>query len=672
MTDAGSAAPRVDIPMTERGTLGVCYYPEHWPREMWREDARRMAEIGIRYVRIAEFAWSRIEPAPHQFTWDWLDDAVEILGEAGLKVVMCTPTATPPKWLIDRHPDILPWDADGRPRRFGSRRHYDFSSPGWLVQTKRICTRVAERYGNNPIVAGWQTDNEYGCHDTVLSYSPAAATGFRDWLRRRYGDVEALNAAWGGAFWSQDYRHFEEVDPPNLTVTEPNPAHVLDFRRFSSDAVVTYNRLQVDIIRAHSPGRFISHNFMGFFTEFDHFAVARDLDVVAWDSYPLGFTDQRLNLPDAERVRFARCGHPDVPAFHHDLYRGIAQYAGGEAGRWWVMEQQPGPVNWANHNPAPQPGMVRLWSWEVFAHGGETVSYFRWRQAAFAQEQMHAGLNRPDDSPDLGCAEAAQVAEERAGVDLPAVTARGDVALVYDYEAAWVFEIQPQGKSSRYQDLVFAFYAALRRLGLNIDILPPGQSLEGYRLVVVPSLPIVSVAALEAFEAADGTVVFGPRSGAKTATFRHPENLAPGKLQALVPARVLRVESLPEGLTDQVVWRNQSYPVTRWREHLDTASQPAARFADTDAAAMVSADNRHYLGFWPDDRFLEDFFGALCREGGIETVAVGETLRLRRCGDQMFAFNYGDAPVEAPARSGAGFLIGSRTIAPKALAVWHI
>ncbi|MGF1623392.1 MAG: beta-galactosidase [Alphaproteobacteria bacterium] len=660
--------------MTARGMLGVCYYPEQWPQEMWRDDARQMAEIGIRYVRIAEFAWSRIEPSPGAFDWDWLDDAVAILGSAGLQVVMCTPTATPPKWLVDRHPDILPWDREGRPRRFGSRRHYDFSSPGWQQQTRRICTRIAERYGENPAVAGWQLDNEYGCHDTVLSYSPAAATAFRDWLRARYGTVDALNAAWGGAFWSQDYRRFEEVDPPNLTVTFPNPAHELDYRRFSSDAVVAYNRLQADIVRARSPGRFIAHNFMGFFTEFDHFAVARDLDVVAWDSYPLGFTDQRMGLPAEERARFARCGHPDVPAFNHDLYRGIAHAARGEAARWWVMEQQPGPVNWASHNPAPAEGMVRLWSWEAFAHGGETVSYFRWRQAAFAQEQMHAGLNRPDYTPDRASREAAQVARERPDLDLPAPD-RGDAALVFDYEAAWVLQIQPQGRSMRYQDLVFAFYSALRRLGLDIDVVPAGHALDGYRLVVVPTLPIVTDAALAAFQAAAGAVVFGPRSGSKTQSFQHPSHLAPGPLQAMLPVKVVQVESLTDGLTDTLVWRNQAYPVTRWRETLESAHPAAGRYADNDGAAIVAAslaggNKAHYLGFWPDDRFLDDYLGELCREQGFATRPLGESLRTRRLGDLRFLFNYGTAPVEAPAPDHAQFVLGDRHLPGPGMAAW--
>src|SRR3954447_16463887 len=177
--------------------LGVCYYPEHWPESWWEDDARRMRELGISCVRIGEFAWSALEPSPGQFDWGWLDRAMDLFGRHGLKVVLGTPTCTPPKWLVDAHPEIVPIDRDGRPRGFGSRRHTSFSAPAWLSASDRIVAAVAGRYGNHPALVGWQTDNEYGCHDTILSFSPVDLAAFRDWLRRRYQDPGALNEAWG-------------------------------------------------------------------------------------------------------------------------------------------------------------------------------------------------------------------------------------------------------------------------------------------------------------------------------------------------------------------------------------------------------------------------------------------------------------------------------------------
>ncbi len=394
-------------------TLGVCYYPEHWPEEIWAEDAARMAALGLTWVRIGEFAWSRLEPRPGALDFDWLDRAIETLGAAGLKVVLGTPTATPPRWMLAKHPDMLALDAEGRTRGFGSRRHYCFSHPGYRQECARIVEALAGRYGRNRHVAAWQTDNEYGCHDTTMSFSPAARAAFRDWLSRRYQSPDALNRAWGNVFWSMDYAEFDEIELPNLTVTEPNPAHALDFRRFASDEVISFNRRQVDIIRRHSDAP-IAHNFMGRVTDFDHFRLGADLDIASWDSYPLGFLVDRVDADEAHRLRYLRQGDPDFQAFHHDLYRAVGR------GRWWVMEQQPGPVNWASCNPDPLPGMARLWALEAFAHGAEAVCYFRWRQAPFAQEQMHAGLLRPDSIPAPAFAEAAEVAREIA--DMPDVS----------------------------------------------------------------------------------------------------------------------------------------------------------------------------------------------------------------------------------------------------------
>jgi beta-galactosidase len=165
--------------------LGCCYYPEHWPEAWWAEDARAIAEMGLSWVRIGEFAWSRLEPEPGLMEFDWLDRAIDTLHAAGLTVVLGTPTATPPKWLVDRDPRMLAVDSHGRPRGFGSRRHYDFSSEIYRAECARIVEALAERYGGHPAIGAWQTDNEFGCHDTTFSYSRSAARRFRDWLRER-------------------------------------------------------------------------------------------------------------------------------------------------------------------------------------------------------------------------------------------------------------------------------------------------------------------------------------------------------------------------------------------------------------------------------------------------------------------------------------------------------
>ncbi|MCY1126894.1 beta-galactosidase [Frigidibacter sp. RF13] len=625
-----------------RRTLGVCYYPEHWPEEQWPEDARRMAEAGLTWVRIGEFAWGRIEPEPGRLDWGWLDRAIQTLGREGLKVVLGTPTATPPKWVLDRHADMLAMDAEGRPRKFGSRRHYCFSHEGYLGECRRIVTEIARRYGRNPHVAAWQTDNEYGCHDTVLSYSDAARRAFRDWLRARFpaeggngGDIGALNLAWGNVFWSMDYADFNDIDLPNRTVTEPNPAHSLAFRAFSSDQVVRFNRAQVEIIRAHSDAP-IAHNYMGRVTEFDHFKLGADLDIASWDSYPLGFLEDRVGASAEDQRHFARQGDPDFQAFHHDLYRAVGR------GRWWVMEQQPGPVNWAPYNPAPLPGMVRLWTWEAFAHGAEAVCYFRWRQAPFAQEQMHAGLLRPDSAEAPGLAEARAVAGELA--EAPEVSqARAPVALIFDYAADWAWTVQPHGRGLSYFDLLFAHYRALRRAGLSVDILPPeGRDFSGYRAIFAPGMMHMPEALKEALASCGAEVVIGPRSAARDEHFSIPVPLPPAFPG--LDVTVLRVESLRP---DMPIAVQGGGAVTGYREELETSCKAILQLEDGQAVAVQSG-RIAYVGGWGDDVMLDRLVAEIAARAGLETLSLPRGLRVRDSGHERFWFNHNPHPLESP------------------------
>ncbi|MCG8440776.1 MAG: beta-galactosidase [Caulobacterales bacterium] len=645
--------------------LGVCYYPEQRRPSKWGDDARLMADLGLTTARIGEFAWAEIEPEPDRFAWDWLDRALDVLGAAGLTVMLGTPTATPPKWLVDAKPDILGWDRFGRPRRFGSRRHYCFSSPVYREETRRIVAALAERYGRHEVVSAWQTDNEYGCHDTTRSYSPAAAAAFRDWLRARYGDVASLNAAWGVSFWSQSYRDFNAVDPPNLTVTEANPSHLLDFYRFSSDQVVSYNKLQVDILRRLSPERDIYHNFMGFSSDFDHFALGGDIDVAGWDSYPLGFLDVAA-FAAGDKARYMRQGHPDCAGFHHDLYRACGK------GRLAVIEQQPGPVNWAPHNPAPRDGMVRLWTHEASAHGAELVSYFRWRQAPFAQEQMHAGLLRPDDAPAPAFAEARQAGEELARL-APAAAAPAEVALVFSYESRWMEEALPHAPGAGAMMTALEWHGAVRDFAHAVDIVPPGGDLSGYKLVIAPALLHVSDEAVKAFARTKAQILFGARCGSKTRDLHVPEELPPGPLQAFIPLKVARSETLPASHAEEGAFEGAPVAAHSWLDHVETELPPLA--ATRDGRGLLYRKGRFwFLTCTPDPAFRERVCAALLREAGLSASRLAKDVRVRRAGDQVYAFNYGPEQVSLAALAGedpAAFVIGEADLPPGGVAVWR-
>ena len=644
--------------MSASPELGVCYYPEHWPEDMWISDAQSMYKNGIRWVRIAEFAWSRIEPEPKKFDWEWLDKAVDILGNAGLKIVMCTPTATPPRWLINQMPDMLAVDQNGQKRKFGSRKHYSFSHKGYQKESQRITQAVAERYGNNSFIQAWQTDNEFGCHETTYSWCHSSLQEFRNWLKVKYQSIEKLNEEWGNVFWSMEYSSFEDIDLPNLTVTEANPAHHFAFRRFSSDQVKNFNSQQVKIINQFSPNRPVSHNYMGHFVEFDHYKVSEDLDIAAWDSYPLGFLQNMQSIAREDKKLLFECyniGDPDFQAYHHDLYRGM--------GRLWVMEQQPGPVNWAKYNPVPLPGAVRMWTWEAFAHDAEVVSYFRWRQAPYAQEQMHAGLMHCDNSPAMGSKEALQVSKEIQEIKLPP-TQKADIALLHDYEACWMTEIDGQTQDFHYTRLMLDFYKSIRINGGSLDIVGKNTDFTGYKLIIIPSFVHLDEEIFSRITLSGAKILAGPRTGVKTNGFQIPHNLS---LEGL-GFKVTRVDALPQELPIEVEWKGIKGHINVWREQGQCSGTSDGKGID-DMPVVTTGNKGSYLCGWPDENLLKAIMKEQMLSAGLTTVSLPEYLRVRQRGNLLFFTNYGKQKVSIPKEYNGEFLLGQRELAQSDLAI---
>ena len=644
--------------MSASPELGVCYYPEHWPEDMWISDAQSMYKNGIRWVRIAEFAWSRIEPEPKKFDWEWLDKAVDILGNAGLKIVMCTPTATPPRWLINQMPDMLAVDQNGQKRKFGSRKHYSFSHKGYQKESQRITQAVAERYGSNSFIQAWQTDNEFGCHETTYSWCHSSLQEFRNWLKVKYQSIEKLNEEWGNVFWSMEYSSFEDIDLPNLTVTEANPAHHFAFRRFSSDQVKNFNSQQVKIINQFSPNRPVSHNYMGHFVEFDHYKVSEDLDIAAWDSYPLGFLQNMQSIAREDKKLLLECyniGDPDFQAYHHDLYRGM--------GRLWVMEQQPGPVNWAKYNPVPLPGAVRMWTWEAFAHDAEVVSYFRWRQAPYAQEQMHAGLMHCDNSPAMGSKEALQVSKEIQEIKLPP-TQKADIALLHDYEACWMTEIDGQTQDFHYTRLMLDFYKSIRINGGSLDIVGKNTDFTGYKLIIIPSFVHLDEEIFSRITLSGAKILAGPRTGVKTNGFQIPHNLS---LEGL-GFKVTRVDALPQELPIEVEWKGIKGHINVWRELGQCSGTSDGKGID-DMPVVTTGNKGSYLCGWPDENLLKAIMKEQMLSAGLTTVSLPEYLRVRQRGNLLFFTNYGKQKVSIPKEYNGEFLLGQRELAQSDLAI---
>jgi len=433
-----------------------------------------------------------------------------------------------------------------------------------------------------------------------------------------------------------EYRHFSEIGLPVGTVTESNPAHRLAFWRFSSEQIKSFNKLQADIIRSLAPGRDLVHNFMGNFVEFDHFDVS----------------------------------HPDSSAFHHDLYRACGK------GRMWLMEQQPGPVNWAPFNPSPLPGMVRLWGWEAFAHGAELVSYFRWRQVPYGQEQMHSALLLPDGREDDAAIEVKRLSEEISkvgGIDLNMQPAQ--VALLFDYAGDQAARIQqPDGQN--YDPLVFiqSVYSAFRQLGVRVDIVPTTANLANYKLIVLANCCVSDQNLANKLGDAHAHIIMFPRTGSKTSECSIPEQLPPGAFQPLIDIKVTRVETLPKSIS--MITTNQSV-VVDWRERVEANFPAEDKFAD-GWGFHFRKDRVHYINGCPELGSLLKLIKSILNECGVAYVKLNDGLRIMQRGDLTLAFNYGPRPVELSndilchfgSKKGARILIGHPNLAVGELCAW--
>ena len=619
--------------------VGVCYFPEHWDEGRWETDVEMMRAAGIDTVRMAEFSWGVIEPSRGEFDFEWLDTVVELFDERGISVVLCTPTAAPPKWLVDSRPHILQEEPDGTTRAFGSRRTYCFNSADYRAETERIVTRMAEHYRDHEAVVGWQTDNEYGCHGTARCYCDDCAEAFREWLREKYGTVETLNERWGTTFWSQQYGRFDAVDPPRPTPADHHPAKRLDYYRFSSDSIVDYNRLQVGVLRETNDEWVVTHNFLSNFEAVDAHAMGDDLDFLSWDSYPTGHTQQAKTNPSTDDYR---AGDPDVVGLNHDLYRGLVQTP------FWVLEQQPGDINWPPYNPQPAEGAMRLWAHHAVAHGADLVAYFRWRRCTQGQEKYHAGLLRREGTPDRGYEDASRAADELESY----APVEANVAVLHDYEDWWALDIEPGQPDFDYWDVVRTYYSGLRAHGVQVDVVDPSATLSEYDLVVAPSLHLADAeraSSLDDYVAHGGELVLGARSGVNDRFHKLHAERPPGPFAGLVGATVEQHESFPPTTDLHVTYDGDWYSVGGWTEWLDVDDASVAGVHDgglaADRPAIVRNDNHEggvtYVGTIPGYELAEALAGDLLDRADVaHTGPLPNGLRMGERDGRVWVTNF--------------------------------
>lgn len=508
--------------------LGVCYYPEHWDESMWESDFQRMKDLDFTYIRIAEFAWSIFEPEEGKFSFDLFDRAIELADQYGLKVILGTPTATPPAWLTYKYPEVLNVSQEGVQYQHGQRRHYNYNAPIYRELSERIVKKMVEHYGNNPAVAGWQLDNELNCEIDVF-YSDADHTAFRKWLEDKYQTLENLNKAWGAVFWNQTYTSWEQVHLTRPTVSDsPNPHQALDEKRFFSDSAISYAGLQAKTIRSEANNQWITTN--GMFGHLDNHKMTDELlDFFAYDSYP-NFSKV---FPDTgEKPLLDRKW-----SWNLSTVRSISpNYA--------IFEQQSGPGGWVNriNQPSPKPGQLRLWTYQSIAHGADMVLYFRWRTAAFGTEIYWHGINDYHNQPNRRIEEVKKVSKEisKVGKAIAGSIYQAEVAIVRDYENEWDGELDGwHGNFTK--DSQTAWFKALQYSHIPVDSLNFSkqtniEELNKYKVLIFPHPAILieeSAELLEQYAKQGGKIVFGCRSAYKN-KYGHPYQLPfPGMLRSL-------------------------------------------------------------------------------------------------------------------------------------------
>ncbi|MFI5673390.1 beta-galactosidase [Streptomyces cellulosae] len=448
--------------------FGGDYNPEQWSEEVWAEDVTLMKEAGVSMVTAGIFSWAKVEPRPGEYDFTWFDRVMDNLAGAGVAVCLATMTASPPPWLSRLHPEILPETADGRRMWPGGRQHYCPSSAVYRDHATRLVEQLATRYADHPALEMWHIGNEYGCH-TPMCWCDESAADFRRWLSDRYGTVEALNDAWSTAFWSQGYDSFDEVLPPRLAPTFPNPAQQLDFARFSDDALLQCYLAEKDVLRRITPDVPVTTNFIGVHKPVDAYRWAAEEDVVSVDVYQDPH-DENTHMAAGfifDVTRSARAGQP-----------------------WMLMEQAPSAVNWRDRNGPKPPGRMRLWSWQAVAQGADAVLYFQWRQSRGGAEKYHSAMLPHGGTDTRVFREVRELGRELASVPQVAGTrSRAEAALVLDWNSWWALELDSHPSTALNQmDIALAHYRPLFEAGIACDVVPPDRDLSGYRLVVVPSL----------------------------------------------------------------------------------------------------------------------------------------------------------------------------------------
>jgi beta-galactosidase len=593
------------VPKVPHVLYGGDYNPEQWPEDVWLEDVRLMREAGVNLVTVGVFSWARLEPEPGRYELGWLDRLLDLLAENEIFADLATATASPPPWLARRHPESLPVMGDGVTLWPGARQHYCPSSSAYRGAAAALVERLAERYKEHPALALWHVNNEYGCH-VAACYCDRSAEHFRDWLRERYRSLEALNEAWGTAFWSQSYADWGEIVPPRAAPTWRNPSQELDWHRFCSDALLELFSMERAILERSSPGIPITTNFMRFFKPCDYWEWARHVDFTADDPYP----DPSDPAGTLERSITA------------DLMRSLK---GGAS--WLVMEQAPSAVTWRRRNVPKHPGQMRLGSYQSLARGADGIMYFQWRASKAGAEKFLTGMLPHAGTATRTWREVSELGAELARLDeLLDTRVPAELALVFDWESWWGLEIPSKPSHDLLLlDQVALWYRPLWERNLTVDFVHPEGDLSRYRLVVAPNLYLVSDTAaenLERFVAGGGTLVLSFFSGIVDERDHVRLGGYPAPFRRLLGLVVPELWPHAEAETRHVTMGGERYACELWSDLIEhEGAEPVATFEDgwlSGRPAVTRNGSAWYVGTRLDREGTDVLVTKLVEQAGVE------------------------------------------------------
>jgi len=477
--------------------FGGDYNPDQWPEEMWAEDIRLMKLAKVNLVTLPVFGWAKLEPVEGRYNFEWLDRILEMLYQNGINFDLATATATPPAWLVRKHPEILPVDFNGVRLEYGSRQSYCISSPIFKQYTEGLVEVMAKRYGTHPGLKFWHVSNEYSDH-VARCYCEVSAAAFRNWLTSKYITIDGVNEAWQTQVWGQIYSSFAEIEPPRKSMGPINPAQLLDFERFSSDEMIELLLTEKRVLRAITPDMSITTNFMSINKEIDYWMMAQHEDLVTDDAYP-DPADPNAHMIASLNYSMMRSLKKDRP--------------------WLLLEQATGAVSWRNVNVPKAPGQMRAMSYHAIAHGSEGAMFFQWRQSKSGAERFHSAMVDHQGESGRIFQIVCELGNELAGLkELVNTRVSTDVGIVVDWDSRWALSAKESLPSSEldYMNQLHSWYRAIYNLGHTVDCVWVEEDFSKYKKIFVPSLMVCTqetVSKFETFVRNGGTLVVGPFSG---------------------------------------------------------------------------------------------------------------------------------------------------------------